>query len=91
MQATFRLRLATFSETIASFVYYKLEAQQTEPVSLAFHFVLRNLFMQNLSYILPTKCRFLWTSGFREDLLEVDQSETRIACGGHVCKLIGPK
>jgi hypothetical protein len=25
-------------------------------------------------------------SGFRgEDFLEIDQSETRIACGGHVC------
>jgi hypothetical protein len=25
-------------------------------------------------------------SGFREkDILEIDQSETRFACGGHVC------
>jgi hypothetical protein len=24
-------------------------------------------------------------------LLEIDQSETRIACGGHVCKWIGTK
>ena len=31
-----------------------------------------------------TKCRFIWLSGFRgEDFLEFDQSETRIACGGH--------
>jgi hypothetical protein len=28
---------------------------------------------------------FIWPSGFREeDFLEIDQSETRIACGGHV-------
>jgi hypothetical protein len=29
---------------------------------------------------------FIWPSGFRgEDFLEINQSETRIACGGHVC------
>ena len=27
----------------------------------------------------------------REDFLEIDQSETRIACGGHVCLPIGTK
>jgi hypothetical protein len=28
---------------------------------------------------------FIWPSGFREeDFLEIDQSETRIACGGNV-------
>jgi hypothetical protein len=35
--------------------------------------------------MLPTKFRSIWPSGFRrDDLLEIDQSETRIACGGHV-------
>ena len=35
--------------------------------------------------MLPTKYRFIWPNGFRgEILLEIDQSETRIACGGHV-------
>ena len=35
--------------------------------------------------MLPTKFRFIWSSGFRrEDLKKIDQSETRIACGGHV-------
>jgi hypothetical protein len=35
--------------------------------------------------MLPTKFRFDWPSGFRgEDFLEINQSETRIACGGHV-------
>jgi hypothetical protein len=24
-------------------------------------------------------------SGFREDFLEINQSEKRMACGGHVC------
>jgi hypothetical protein len=32
--------------------------------------------------MLPTKFRFIWQSGFREeDFLEIKQSETRIACG----------
>jgi hypothetical protein len=36
--------------------------------------------------MLPTKCRFIWESGFRgEDYLEINQSETRLACGGNVC------
>jgi hypothetical protein len=35
--------------------------------------------------MLPTKFQFIWQSGFRgEDSLEINQSETRIACGGHV-------
>jgi hypothetical protein len=29
--------------------------------------------------------RFIWPSSFREDFLEINQSETRMACGGHVC------
>jgi hypothetical protein len=34
----------------------------------------------------------IWQSGFREeDLLEINQSETRIAFGGHVCQRIGTK
>jgi hypothetical protein len=42
--------------------------------------------------MLPTKFRFIWQSGFRgEDFLEINQSETRIACGGHVCQRIGTK
>ena len=27
----------------------------------------------------------------RRDLLKIDQSDTKIACGGHVCKRIGTK
>jgi hypothetical protein len=34
--------------------------------------------------MLPTKFQFLWLSSFKgEDLLEIDKSETRIACGKH--------
>jgi hypothetical protein len=36
--------------------------------------------------VLPTKFRFIWLLIFRgEDYLEIDQSETRITYGGHVC------
>ena len=35
--------------------------------------------------MLPTKLQFIWLSDFREDFLEIDQSETRIDYGGHVC------
>jgi hypothetical protein len=36
--------------------------------------------------LIPTKFWFIWPSVFRgEDFLEINQSEIRIACGGHVC------
>jgi hypothetical protein len=38
--------------------------------------------------MLPNKFRIILPCGFRgEDFLEIeiDQSETRVACGGHVC------
>ena len=42
--------------------------------------------------MIPTKFRFIWPSGFRgEDFLDIDQSETRIACGSHVCDRIEMK
>jgi hypothetical protein len=44
-------------------------------------------FGKDLPRMLPTKFRFIWQSGFRgEDFLEINQSETRIVCGGHVCR-----
>jgi hypothetical protein len=43
------------------------------------------IFIEDLPRMLATKFRFIWPSGFREDFLEINQSETRIACGGHVC------
>ena len=50
-------------------------------------------FIENLSQMLPTKFQFIWESGFRgEDFLEINQSKTRMACGGHVYfKQIGTK
>jgi hypothetical protein len=44
------------------------------------------IFIQDFPRMLPTKFRFIWPSGFRgDDFVEINQSETRIACGGHVC------
>jgi hypothetical protein len=44
------------------------------------------IIIENTPRILPTKYRFIWSIGFRVDIfLEINQSETRIACGGHVC------
>ena len=44
------------------------------------------IFIKDSPRMLPTKFRFIWLSGFREeDFLEINQSETRMACGGHVC------
>jgi hypothetical protein len=35
--------------------------------------------------MLPTKFRFTWQSGFRrKDFKKINQSNTRIVCGGHV-------
>ena len=43
------------------------------------------IFIEDLPRMLPTKFRFIWPSGFRRDFLDINQSETRIAFGGHVC------
>jgi hypothetical protein len=44
------------------------------------------IFIEDLPGMLPTMFRFIWQSGFRgDDFLEINQSETRIVCGGHVC------
>ena len=50
------------------------------------------IFIDDLPRMLPTKFRFIWQSGFREeDFLEINQSETRIAFGGHVGQRIRTK
>jgi hypothetical protein len=42
--------------------------------------------IEDLSMMLPTMFWFIWLSGLRGvDFLEINQSEIRISCGGHVC------
>jgi hypothetical protein len=43
------------------------------------------IFIDELPRMLPTIFRFIWQSGIREEFLEINQSETRITFGGHVC------
>ena len=39
--------------------------------------------------MLPTKFQFIWESGFRgEEFLEINQSKTRMACGGQVAMFV---
>jgi hypothetical protein len=40
---------------------------------------------RGLSIDASTKFQFIWESGFRGDFLEINESETKIACGSHVC------
>ena len=75
---------------------FKKSAKQKQELPKVAMFVngseLNEQSLEDLPRMLPTKWRFIWQNGFRgEFFLEINQSETRIVCGGHVCKRIRTK
>jgi len=62
----------------------ELEAQWAEPVSLTFHSALRKLNTEPFIGASHQVSVHLAKQLQRRRILEIDQSETRMACGGHV-------
>jgi hypothetical protein len=64
---------------------FKLEAQWAEPVSLTFHSALRKLNTEPSIGASQQISVHLTKQFQRRSILEIDQPETRIAYGSHVC------
>jgi hypothetical protein len=63
----------------------KLEAQWAEPVSLTFHYALRKLYTEPSIGAFHQISVHLAKLFQRRRFLEINQPETRIAYGSHVC------
>jgi hypothetical protein len=74
-------------EILTPYVDLKLEAKWAEPVSLTFHSALRKLNTEPSHQILVHLAKQFQ----RKIFLEIDQSETSIAYGDHVCLQIKTK
>ena len=64
---------------------FKLEAQWAEPVSFTFHSALRKLNTESSIGASHQISVHLAKQFQRRRILEIDQPETRIAYGSHVC------
>ena len=92
----FLLSFGSFGQVVSRGEDFFKSANQKQELPMAAMFVngseISNRYIEDLPRMHPTKFRFIWQSGFRgEDFSEINQSETRIVCGGHVCYRIGTK